>query len=84
MTGPVEAGSGRKTDVGLSTGPGRSVPTCRPGSAGGSAWRLAGAGRAAGAAGFAGRRLCQTRAVRTIWSFSLSGTSRTQVRGSVR
>ena len=33
----------------------------------------------AGVACFAGRRLRQTRALRTIWSFSLSGASRTQV-----
>ena len=29
-------------------------------------------------------RLRQTRALSTIWSFSLSGASRTQVRGSLR
>jgi len=30
------------------------------------------------------RRLCHTRAVTTTWSFSLSGASRHQTRGSVR
>ena len=32
----------------------------------------------------AGRRLCQTRAVTTIWSFSASGANLTHVLGSAR
>ncbi len=78
------AGSGRKTEVGLSTGPGRSGLTCRSGSADGSAGRATGIGRSAGSGRLTTGRLRQTRAVRTIWSFSLSGVSRTQVRGSAR
>jgi hypothetical protein len=56
------------------------------GSITGSSERDAETGRGTGAvrAGRRGGRLRQTRAVRTIWSFSLSGASRTQVRGSIR